>query len=485
MVRLSARDAAYLLLDRAQRDAHVVSCTVLSTPDGVDDELRGDLLARLAGWVRSTDELFQVPIRVPADLDLPVWHRVDAIDLDAHISVHTGLDTWAAAGELLTTIADRPLEVNRPPWRLDVLADVTGLPGIEGRVSILAFSYHHAVMDGRRFHHLMFDHDWDTPPASDPTDTQQISTDRAPSTPRLAVAAVLRQPAIWGRFLWAALCVAARIRPGRSRPVTALTGVSPRRSRLAGATEGPRAVGFTVISAADVAAMRAQVHDATANDLMVSIIGQAVRSHLAAAGEGLTGEVFAAMPVHLVRRGTADAPTTAAAGGANPNPDLRNLFTTVAVNTRSAIDDPRVRLATIHSEIVRHKNRVRAAAGATGRAPGLIHAMPAPVLALIGCVLRRRGVPPSPVDIVISNLADTSVSDQVAGLKVVGRFSATSLSSPRLAHVIYRGNDRLFISVTADSVAIPVLDDYLSRLDESIDAHRNSLIGDHPDSDVP
>ena len=144
MKRLTGADATFLYLQSPT--SHMEVCAVVIVdPSAMDGGFSFDRARQVI-----ESRLHLVPpfrrrlLRVPFDLDLPLWIEDPHFDLDFHVR-RAALPSPGGPAELDDFTGDllsRPLDLSRPLWELHV---VEGLA--DGRVAIVSKT-HHAAVDG-------------------------------------------------------------------------------------------------------------------------------------------------------------------------------------------------------------------------------------------------------------------------------------------------------------------------------------------------
>ncbi|MCK9877392.1 WS/DGAT domain-containing protein [Frankia sp. Ag45/Mut15] len=130
----------------------VVLC--VEDPGLTERDLRAHVAARLAEAPALTERLVRPIASAPAPGDV-VWQHDDALDLDYHVGV-VDLPAYSAAGGLraaLDDLATRPLDLERPLWRLWLLR------GHSPTEVAIVYRFSHIHQDGSAAHqalHLLF-----------------------------------------------------------------------------------------------------------------------------------------------------------------------------------------------------------------------------------------------------------------------------------------------------------------------------------------
>lgn len=321
--QLTGMDAAFLALETPELTMHVVGVLILDPARGADFSVQ-----RLRQVV--ADRLHLMPpfcrrlVDVPLALDKPYWHYDSAIDLDEHV-VEERLATgdMHALGELVGTIASRPLDRKRPLWELHV---VSGLD--DDKVALIAKVHHSTLYGaaGAEFIAQLLDL---SPEGSD-------VGSRAPDGPsapppgqldllRRTLLANVRRPWSIGRLV---------LSGGRGAvgTVGSLAGLVRRRGRAAlpalasrTAISGPltesRVAAFTALSLDDAKAVK-EAGGVKLNDVVLAVVALALRRYLVARDAVPDRSLSCGVPVNAGEGGSAGTNTLATMLVALPVTDL-------------------------------------------------------------------------------------------------------------------------------------------------------------------
>lgn len=271
------------------------------------DRIRAAIAERLPLVPR----LLQRALRMPLDLQRPLWVDDPSFDLDAHVR-RAALPSPGGRPELeafLGEVMARPLPPGRPLWEMIVVE------GLElGRAAVVA-RLHHAVLDGVSGATAMAAFlDLGPEPVPAPAGAPPGS-DGAPGAPgvgvaapsvasllRYGAAAVVREPAAvldaCNRSLDALVAVAGQNRrlaaDGRPPPPTPFR--VPRTS-LNGNVTTERNVATLAVPLAGLDVVRAACGGVTVNDVILCAAGDAVCRLLAARDEHPAAPLVALVPV--------------------------------------------------------------------------------------------------------------------------------------------------------------------------------------------
>ncbi|GAA1905420.1 wax ester/triacylglycerol synthase domain-containing protein [Williamsia serinedens] len=453
MRQLSSRDAAYLFLGDRHSSATVISAWVLDHPvDALpltDENVRSRLRA-----MADLDEHLRCRVHfVPLSLGLPYWQLDPDFTVARHYRRHPAGLTWHEATRALADIGDRRLPLDMPLWFAHLLPDVSGVPGQTGASTILAIMWHHAAFDGTRWTQLT------RYTLADPTDERGPAPDvwsagtSHAGRMELFGRELVRSPVTWWRFLTAAI---GRGRANRRDPAARSELEKPGpwpHTRFSGPMRGARTCSFVELSLTRAQQIKRGCPGATINDVMLSVIGSALRQYLADLEEPYGPTLAALVPI-------------ATQGGAT---GVVNQFAASIVDLHTDIADPRVRVAAISASAADAKEKVNARhaeAAETG--------LPAPLLRALGALSRssRLNGHAATGNVAITNIGPTRGVTSMAGLPIATMFGMQTIGTGcLLAHSIRSVHDRLSVSITTDASVMPDVDAYLGYIARSFDDH--------------
>jgi diacylglycerol O-acyltransferase len=334
MQRLSAQDAGFLYAEVPTAPMHVSFLSVFDRPaDGAPfDMVRRQVQARLP----LLPLLRRRVVPVPFALHHPVLVDDPFFDLDTHVRCRAvrapggRAELTAVAAELVS----RPLDRARPLWELHVLE------GLEGGRFALLTKLHHAVIDGVSGIELMSTLLTPEPepdaPASAVGQADGWQPEALPSDARLSAEAavdLVRHPL----RLSATIARESRGRLGRVVRLSPDVAPSPRIApwtRLNGALTARRSVAVQPLSLASVRSVK-NAFATSVNDVVLALVGGAVRSYLLARDALPASPLVAMVPVSTRRTGQ--------------SPAFGNQVSAIFVPLGTDLADPVVRLQTMRS----------------------------------------------------------------------------------------------------------------------------------------
>ncbi len=346
MKPLSGLDALFLHLETPETPMHVGALHLLAAPPGDASAYVAAVRRHLAARLHLSPVFTRRLAPMPFALANPVWVRTDTVDLRAHVR-HVRLPAPGTVTQLEATVARlhaRPLERDRPLWRLHVIE------GLASGELALYTKIHHATLDGAAsvaFATALLD---TTPrpravPASEhsargehPGLAEMLGTVVRISVTQ-AVRAVQRLPDLAGVLTALVARSNATSSPGRRRGSFRFAPRTPLNASIG------RARAVATLSIPMPAVLRvADRHQVTVNDVVLAVVSGALRRHFASRG-GLPAEpMIAAVPVSLREAGNTDATT---------------LATMSRMGLATDVPEPLARLHAIHAGSGRTKSLAR------------------------------------------------------------------------------------------------------------------------------
>lgn len=441
-MKLSGLDSAFLALESETWPMHVVCLTIVDASDTngrVDYEsFKQTLAKRLPRLPLLSRKLVQSPW----GLSRPHW--VPDPDFDFRNHVHRA--TVPAPGgraelaELATQIYRHRLDRDRPLWEWWV---VDGLEN--GRIAHL-WKVHHACIDGRAgasMQEVFFDADPHggvsrelVPlPMPDEEDELPEGIARVAELAKSVAGTPVRLAGQLGSTAQGAVSAALTGRLGQAMPL----GMA--RTRFNEPVGKERSYGFCTVSLADVKTVK-NAFGVKVNDVVLAIVGGAMRNLLEDLGERPDKQLVGTVPVDATKGGTRSS---------------GNLITGMLVGLSTDVDDPAERLLCIHENALASK----AVQGALGNdlLTGLADTPPPAVVSLGGDAYRAAKLCtllPPVCNAVISNVPGPRATLYSQGQKVEAFHSMGIVAD---GFGLFVGgmsyDDQIDIGVLADRDALP------------------------------
>lgn len=237
-------------------------------------------------------------------LDTPYWVEDEDFDLEFHVR-HLALPKpgdWRQFCILLARLQSRGLDMKRPLWEAYVIEGLNRVEGLPENSFAIMLKIHHSAIDGisgaeiiTAIHSLtdeiappLVEDNWRGergPAAWDIWSRAYINNLKRPikfmETARHLVPAIMR-----------ARKLSANPETDRRKTLTAKTRFNSRVSTT-------RVVDALIMDLSEVKAMRKAFGDVTINDLMVAVVGGALRKYLSSKGELPESSLIAGAPVNV------------------------------------------------------------------------------------------------------------------------------------------------------------------------------------------
>ncbi len=341
MHQLTALDRLFLTQESPRCAAHLSALLFYSqqTAPGGRVRLR-DIMNVFAERAREVPFLHCRVQEVPFGLDNPYWVHDGHFNIESHVN-HVALPKpgdWRQLCIMAARIHARPVDRSRPLWEATV---IEGLDHIEflprGSFAIL-LKVHYAAVDGlAALQALERLHDTAPHAVHEAASEPRADDGQLPASEMLARAGLhaLGTPLRWGRLV-------GNLVPALGRMAAAVreqrAGHSPAavNTRFNGRVSSYRVIESTFFSLAELKAVRAAVPHSTLNDVVVSVIGGAMRRYLQSRGE--LGEVS---PVTIAPLSVREAEARELGG---------NLASAMAIPLHTTIEDPLERLAAVQRD---------------------------------------------------------------------------------------------------------------------------------------
>ncbi len=345
MEQLGGGDAMWVYLESPGVPMHTGGISLYDSstaPDGTPFELVFEHLSERGHLARAMRRKLA---RVPFDLDHPWWVEADDFDLKYHLR-HITLPKPGDWRQLLVLAAElqaRPLDMSRPLWEMYVVdgldASSVGLP--EGTFATIAKT-HHATLDGvaaielaNAMHdptpeprHLEPTNAWRAGPEPSPWELMGRATHNFSVRPLRLAGTVGRTVPALGRV------PLGLVRGKVSLPL----GPSTRFNR---AITSHRVIETRRYDLDDLRRIKRSVPGVTVNDVVLALVGGAMRSYLSAKGELPERSLTAMVPISVRTEAERDV------GG--------NLLAVTTALLCTDIASPMDRLAAIHESTAKSK----------------------------------------------------------------------------------------------------------------------------------
>lgn len=479
MEKLSGIDRAYVGLESSDVPADFLGIIMLDPSTAPDRHDFERVRAEAAAYVPSVPALVRRLVSAPLASAPEQWVVDPDFDVDRHLGrvACPSPGDLAALRQLALDLASRPLERDRPLWRVWY---VEGLA--EGGAAVL-LQFHHAAIDGMGAMDL-FKTMFDTEPRPiDPGLTPAIvEGQRVPSGPEVLLRTLPDQAAAPLRAVRGVLDLAgSQLKVLGGSVLDALTGSGG--GSAGGSGEGSdadsawvalppdmvfnraprtfeRSLALTTVPLDDVKAV-ARSSGATVNDVVLALVTGALRTYLGDRGELPDEPLRAACPVSVR--------TEDDEGGGN-------AFTAMLVPLPTHLEDPAERLRYIAEATAARKPRPSGGSGGSGTSPArtlleLVDTVPSTMFSMLGGLASAGALTtlPPAANLIVSNVKGPDAELYLAGAKITHLYART-MAGPGLGVMIhcisYAGHLDFGITALRDLVPEPdvLIDGFADQL---------------------
>ena len=470
MQQLSAMDASFVYLETPHTPMHIGSVAIYDPSTAPGGFVRfKDILAFIAARLRGARSFRQRLVRVPFDLDHPYWIEDPEFDLEFHVR-HIALPKpgdWRQLCIQAARLHSRPMDLTKPLWEFTVIEGLDNIPGLPPGCFALMCKVHHAAIDGMSGVEMSAAVHSITPDTTAPADDDPWQAENMPNVADLlarsyfnSLVQPMRVMETIGRSLPGMGRLADQVRKGdvslrntRPAPKTRFNG-------KVGAHRGGDAVPFSL---KEIRALMEAVPDATVNDVVLSIVGGALRRYLQSKDE-LPKETLTAMaPISVRQEGEKAA--------------LGNLVSAMVVGLGTHVEDALERLRFVHDEAVNSKAMTNAV-GAKNLSD-YSQLMPSALAGLAARLYTRVGAVNAHApayNCVVTNVPGSRVPLYFCGAKMVGMFGTGPVfDGMGLINPVYSYGDTIAISFTSDRDIMPDPENYAQALRDSYAALKEAV----------
>ena len=262
------------------------------------------ILEHIEGRMHLARVFRQRLVRVPFDLDHPYWIEDPDFDLEFHVR-HIALPApgdWRQLCIQVARLVSRPLDLERPLWEMYVIEGLDNVAGVARGSFALVTKVHHAAIDGMSGMEMTTAIHDETPVSESPSVDDGWRPGTVPSNAELLWRAGMnnaRRPMHAGRVMSRAVPQLGRLqRQVQRRTITPPPTTIPR-TRWSGPVSAHRVFDGVKFPLDDLRAMKERVPGATINDVVLTVVGGALRTYLLSKGELPTDPLIAMAPISV------------------------------------------------------------------------------------------------------------------------------------------------------------------------------------------
>ncbi|MDH4047421.1 MAG: wax ester/triacylglycerol synthase family O-acyltransferase [Gammaproteobacteria bacterium] len=473
MQQLSGLDASFIYMETGSTPMHIGSLAIYdqSTAPGGHVTFK-EILRFFEQRLHKARAFRQRMVRVPLSLDHPYWIEDPDFDLEFHVR-HIALPKpgdWRQLCIQAARLHARPLDLRKPLWEAYVIEGLDNVHNVPKGSFALVTKMHHAAIDGvsgaemaAAIHDLSPDAEVEGP-------EKPWEPERLPTGIELLGKSALRtvmSPARFGKLLYRSAPSLAKVVGGIVNRELKIPMRVPR-TRFNGTVGAHRMFDGRAFDLNVIKAIKTMQPGTTVNDVIVSIVGGALRKYLAAKNELPDESLVAMAPMSIrpeERRGAAG-----------------NLVTAMSLPIRSDIADPLERLQAVNEESAQAKKLAYTmgptlAADAAEFLPSTISGLIARTYASSGLADRVSPM----VNTVISNIPGVGVPLYSMGSRMVATFGLGPLTHGiGLFQAVLSYNNTITISVVSDRDMLPDPSFYCRCLEDSFEELKAATIDRSP-----
>ena len=342
MQQLSGLDAAFVYSETPRAPMHIAQLMIYDPSTAPNGFVRfKDILRTFEERLQRSPMFRRRLVQVPLNLDHPYWVEDPDFDLEFHVR-HIALPKpgdWRQLCIQIARLHSRPLDFSRPLWETYVIEGLDNVKGLPKGCFALYMKTHHACIDGTSgVEFINAIHDLTPLPPPEERKRERRAPDAAPSNLEVlwkAYMNTLRSPKRVAELIGEGIPAWKRLRDlEMSRKVRSLG--EKERTRFNHAVSPNRVFGAVLFDLGEVRAIKSTFDSITVNDVLLTIVGGAMREYLSSKAELPEKSLVSGAPVNV--RDDSEANT----GG--------NAISMMSISLRSDIADPLERLQAVHAE---------------------------------------------------------------------------------------------------------------------------------------
>ncbi|HEY5646298.1 MAG TPA: wax ester/triacylglycerol synthase family O-acyltransferase [Pseudomonadales bacterium] len=464
MQQLSAQDASFLYLETPTTPMHIGGIMIYdpSTVRGGKQRFK-DILRAIESRLHLARSFREKVVHVPFNLDHPWWIEDKHFDLEYHVR-HVRLPEpgdWRQLCIQVARLHSRPLDLTRPLWEFTVVEGLDAIPGLPKGSYAIVTKVHHACIDGVSGVDLIEAiHDLESQPDEIPK-SRPWTGEHDPNPLELLFRAqinTLTQPFRFAEVMAKTIPAVGRL--GQlltDRPVEA-PRIQPPRTRFSHQITAHRVVEGRSFDLAAVRAMKKSVPGATVNDVVLTLVGGALRRYLQEKQELPDQSMIAMAPISV--------------RGEEGKNAFGNQVAAMTVALGTEIADPLERLQSVHESAQASKAMTNAVGAKL--LTDYSQFIPSTTAALAARLYTEYGLAERmsvPFNCVVTNVPGPQVPLYCAGARLVTQFGLGPIfDGMGLIFPVFSYCGSITISVTSCREMMPDPGFFGCCLDESFEA---------------
>lgn len=344
MKQLSEMDSVFVFNETPQAPYHVASVLIYQS-EGKPIRF-SDIKQRIRERLPKSPVFRRRLVRVPFDYDQPYWIEDANFDLEYHVR-HWALPKpgdWRQFCIEIARLHSRSLDLARPPWEMHVIEGLDNIKGMPAGCFALYIKIHHSAIDGASGTKLIEAlHDLE-PDVQPETAVDKWRGESVPLDADLLMRSMLKNATTMSRIPE----VIGHILKSRKAEAKGFQGKPFRRHQVKNPTRfnqmvtPHRVFGGLRMDLQELKRIKNAAGDCTLNDVLLSIVGGALRRYLLEKSELPDESLVACVPISTRGRKRRDG-------------EGSNSISGMLLFIRTDIEDPVERLRKVHEDAVMSK----------------------------------------------------------------------------------------------------------------------------------
>jgi diacylglycerol O-acyltransferase / wax synthase len=465
MEQLSGQDASFLYFETPKTPMHIGAIAIYdpSTRPGGGKQGFKDILRAIERRLHLARSFREKVVHVPFNLDHPYWIEDRDFDLEYHVR-HIRLPEpgdWRQLCIQAARLHARPLDLTKPLWEFTVVEGLDAIPGLPVGSYAIISKVHHACIDGVSGVDLIEAiHDLEPEP-EERLPSRPWSGEREPNPLELVMRAQVNnftQPFRFAEVLARSVPVVGRLGQGMMERRFDRTNVAPPRTRFNRPVSAHRVFEGRSFDLAEVRAIKRAVEGATINDVILTIVGGALREYLDAKHELPESPLIAMAPISVR---TADEKNA-----------MGNRVAAMTVMLGTDIADPVERLQAVHEAASQSKDMTNAIGAKL--MTDYSQFIPSTTAALATRLYTEYGLADQfnlPFNCVVTNVPGPQIPLYCAGARLVTQFGLGPVfDGMGLIFPVFSYCGQIMISLTACREMVPDPEFFAECLQQSYDS---------------
>ncbi len=354
MEQLSGLDASFLFFESQRTPMHIGGIAIYDPSTAPGGKVRfKEIIRFIEERMHRAKSFRQRVVNVPFNLDFPYWIEDPDFDIEFHIR-HVALPQpgdWRQLCIQAARIHARPLDLTKPLWEFTVVEGLDNVAGVPKGSYAIITKVHHAAIDGvSGVDMTTATHSFDVVDEVE-TPKHKWVPERVPTAGELLARAygnAVMQPLKIARLAAQSVPTLAKVATsiGRGELKMPTPPNAVPRTRFNRVVSPHRVVDSVRFDLAEISDMRKRQYGATVNDIVLTIVGGALRNYLVAKNELPSEPLVAMAPVSVRSEGERGA--------------MGNQVTAMSVSLGTHVSDPVGRLQFVQQSALDSKALTKA-----------------------------------------------------------------------------------------------------------------------------